>query len=191
MIHHRKQRKGRFSSLGFLWLFSFGALIACWEPIFSGELYDPKPAPEFEAKTLEGGNLSLKDFKGKVVLLEFWRRECSPCMQSMAEVEALEAKASKDELVILGINCDKEPHVLKNFLRRKKVDWPQIHAYSQTENPIELFEIEDLPAFCIIDPEGSVIYRGSKVKFSQVREVLAPWLSFDVLSLKSEGEGLE
>lgn len=191
MVHRRKHGMKGFLSPSFRWLLVLGGLTGCWGPVFSGEVYDPKPAPEFEAKTLEGDNLSLKEFKGKVVLLEFWRRECSPCMQSMADVEALEAKASKDELVILGINCDKEPHVLKNFLRRKKVDWPQIHAYSQTENPIELFEIEDLPAFCIIDPEGSVIYRGSKVKFSQVKEVLAPWLSLDVLSLPSAEAELE
>lgn len=191
MSHFHFFRQGRPMSLGILFVLVLGAVHYDLRAAFSGEIFDPEPAPAFQAKTLDGAALSLEDFKGKVVLLEFWRRECSPCMQSMAGVEALEAKASKEELVILGINCDKEPHVLKNFLCRKKVGWPQIHAYSQKENPIDLFEIQDLPAFCIIDPEGSVIYRGSKVKFTQVIEVLAPWLSFDVLSLTSAEAGSE
>lgn len=65
-----------------------------------------KAAPLFEIRTLEGNNLSLSDFRGKVVLIEFWATWCPPCKASIPEIEALKKKFNDNDLVVLGINLD-------------------------------------------------------------------------------------
>jgi len=151
----------------------------------AGEIFDPKPAPVFKANTVDETTLELKDLKGKMVLLEFWRRECSDCVLTMEKLVELRKEIPKEQLAIIGINCDEDIAMARNFLRRKPADWPQIHALSQEVNPIDLYQVKDLPAFCVIDAEGNLIFRGERVKLEEIREILNPRLP-DLSSVQSE-----
>ncbi len=158
-------------------IFVMTACNSSFQPAIAGEIFDPKPAPQFKAKTLEDETLELKELKGKIILLEFWRRECSDCMVTMDKLVEIRKEISKDQLVIIGINCDVDVTLAENFLRRKPAEWPQIHARSQEKNLIDLYKVKDLPAFCLIDAEGRLFYRGERVKIDEIMKIVAPHLS--------------
>jgi thiol-disulfide isomerase/thioredoxin len=63
-------------------------------------------APLFKVQTLEGSYFSLSEFRGKVVLIEFWATWCPPCKASIPEIEALKKRFNDNDLVVLGINLD-------------------------------------------------------------------------------------
>ena len=159
--------------------FSIFAVAALQLSLQAGEIFDPKPAPAFKVKTLDDKEIDLKKLKGQLVLLEFWRRECSECMLTMEKLVELRKEIPKEQLTIIGINCDEDITLATNYLRRKPADWPQIHARSQEKfDLIDLYSVEDLPAFCIIDEDGDLVYCGQRVKVEDVKEILAPRLPF-------------
>ncbi len=146
-------------------------------PTSAGEIFDPKPAPPFKAKTLDEQEIDLKKFHGKLVLLEFWRRDCSDCVLTMEKLIDLRKQVPEEQLVMIGINCDEDVTLARNFLRRKPTEWPQIHAHSQDVGLSDLYKVENLPAFCLIDGEGNLIYRGERAKVEDLEDIISPRLS--------------
>ncbi|MBV8208298.1 MAG: TlpA family protein disulfide reductase, partial [Acidobacteria bacterium] len=66
---------------------------------------DPDPAPDFKAKDLNGQNLSLEAYRGKVVLLNFWATWCGPCRAEISSLIRIQ-ESYKDRLQIIGMNVD-------------------------------------------------------------------------------------
>jgi peroxiredoxin len=69
-----------------------------------------RQAPDFELPTLDGGTLRLSDYRGQVVILNFWTRTCPPCRQEMPDLAALaEAGTERGDFVVLTVNTDDSP----------------------------------------------------------------------------------
>ncbi len=85
-----------------------------------------KPAPEFTLQDISGDRISLSDFRGKVVLVEFWATWCPPCRLSVPELQHLQKEFSGKDLVILGISMDNGDDVrerLKEFINEYNVSY--------------------------------------------------------------------
>jgi thiol-disulfide isomerase/thioredoxin len=121
------------------------------------------PAPVFAAKTLDGQPADLSSLRGRVVLLDFWRKTCGPCLRAMPKVETLHKQFNQTQLVILGVNCDERESIARSFLQSNPHSWPNIHARSQSANPISLYGISLLPTFVVIDQVGNIQYKGSSI----------------------------
>ena len=67
---------------------------------------EPKPAPDFSLKDLDGKQVSLSDFRGKVVMLIFWTTWCGPCRAELKALQALEDRYGKDGAVLLAVSVD-------------------------------------------------------------------------------------
>ncbi|MCA9436326.1 MAG: TlpA family protein disulfide reductase [Candidatus Omnitrophica bacterium] len=171
MSLHRQVVRSSSALLGLTLVFAVGVFHS-----YAGEIFNPKPAPAFKAKTLKGSDLDIRKLKGHLILLEFWRRECSDCMLTMEKLVQLRKDIPEEQLTMIGINCDEDKTVPINFLRRKPANWPQIHAGSQETDLTHLYEVEDLPAFCVIDPDGNLIYRAERGNVDDLVEILAPRL---------------
>jgi thiol-disulfide isomerase/thioredoxin len=72
-------------------------------------------APNFELKNPAGKSLSLKDFRGKVVFLNFWATWCPPCIEEMPAMEKLHQELEKDGLVMLAVNFQEGLERVKEF----------------------------------------------------------------------------
>ena len=68
----------------------------------------PRPAPEKLGAKLTGGNTTLADYRGTVLLVDFWATWCAPCVKAMPEVQKLHDQFAKKGFVAIGISIDEE-----------------------------------------------------------------------------------
>lgn len=89
-----------------------------------GNLSDHPPAPEFTLPTPEGQSLSLSEYRGKVVLLDFWATWCEPCRDEIPRFVALQEKYRDQGLQIIGASMDDGPDPVRDFDRQFKMNYP-------------------------------------------------------------------
>jgi peroxiredoxin len=107
----------------------------------------------FTLTDLTGKNWTLRDLRGKVVLVNFWATWCPPCRKEMPDLETLYRRFGPQGLVILGIS-DEEAAKVKPFIAHEKVTYPVLLDPGRKVN--ELFQIEGIPKTFIYDREGKI-----------------------------------
>ncbi|MCS7079677.1 MAG: TlpA family protein disulfide reductase [Chloracidobacterium sp.] len=134
------------------------------EPLYHPALKkggDPLP---IEATDMEGKAVSLKDYQGKVVLLNFWATWCGPCIAKFPFMTALEEKFGTQGFVVLGVACDEETEVekVRAALKKHNVAWRNIlHTRTEDGTPIaERYRVKGLPFLILIGRDGKIIEVG-------------------------------
>jgi thiol-disulfide isomerase/thioredoxin len=117
------------------------------------------PGPEFTLSTLEGTKTSLSDFKGKVVLLDFWATWCVPCRESTSLIERLDSAFSSKGLVTLAIDYGEEPAVVKGYLVHNPSSLRDL--VDPDEKVADLYKVSSVPTFILISKNGKVTYISS------------------------------
>lgn len=150
-------------------------LAACLAPAVQDE---SGPAPAFELKDLNGKVLTLSQFKGKVLVLNFWATWCPPCRAEIPDFVAT-YNARKDEgLAIIGISVDQiAPAALIKFVQANKMTFPV--AFSTDKIVDDYRPGEYIPATIVIDKKGNIRSRHVGAIDQEVLESL-------FLKLKSE-----
>src|SRR5471030_2911287 len=118
---------------------------------------DPKPAPAFAVRDLDGREISPASLRGKVVLLNFWATWCPPCRAEIPDLVALQEKY-KDTLQIIGISED-EGGVdgVKRFAAEHRINYPVGMTTPEIE---KMFPgISALPTSFIIDRESRIVQK--------------------------------
>ncbi len=120
------------------------------------------PAPDFSAKDLQGRPVSLKSYRGKVVVLDFWASWCDPCIRLIPDLKALHRDFAEEAFVLIGVNSDDSENTLRAAIKTFGVDWPQVWDASGEHDPLGLkYGIYGIPATVIIDKEGRIFKRWS------------------------------
>ena len=116
-------------------------------------------APSFSVVTLDHELLDLEALKGKVVLLDFWGTWCPPCVAAVPSLRSLQKRHTKDPFVILSVSSDTDEAVIRAFIDKNQMVWPQYwdrdHKVQQT------FDIRAFPTYILIDDEGVLRFRTS------------------------------
>ncbi|MFY7951601.1 MAG: redoxin domain-containing protein [Armatimonadaceae bacterium] len=116
----------------------------------------PRPAPALDTTDLSGKKVTLADFRGKVVLLDFWATWCKPCVASMPALSRIAARWKDQGLEVVGVSVDQEPAKVAPFLKKKPVpytillDNPKAPSYGT-------FRVKVLPSVFLIDREGNIV----------------------------------
>ncbi|MBI3653092.1 MAG: TlpA family protein disulfide reductase [Acidobacteria bacterium] len=112
-------------------------------------------APAFALKDAKGKTVRLADFKGKVVLINFWATWCAPCQKEMPELVKLQKKYAAQGLQILGVTYEAEkPAVLNRLAQKFKINYPFLLG---TEELAQQYHVEDaLPTTIIVDRNGNI-----------------------------------
>ncbi len=108
----------------------------------------------FTLTDLSGKAWTLKDLRGKVVLVNFWATWCPPCRKEMPDLETLYRRFGPQGLVILGIS-DEDTAKIKPFIAQQKVTYPVLLDPGRKVN--ELFQIEGIPKTFIYDRDGKIV----------------------------------
>ncbi|MFC1493888.1 TlpA family protein disulfide reductase [Thermodesulfobacteriota bacterium] len=119
-----------------------------------------KDAPDFTLKSLTGEKISLKDFKGNIVLVDFWATWCGPCLMSIPELVRLQDKYRGRGVVILGISLDDPAEVdnaqLQRFTEKYKMNY-YVMRDDKDVMRIYLGDSAPIPTMCIINQDGKIV----------------------------------
>lgn len=133
--------------------------------IRSANLKEGSPAPDISGRTPDGKELSLSDFKGKYVFIDFWASWCAPCRREIPFLkEALAYSGNSDNLVVLSYSIDNEMDdwvncIAKNQLTHK--NWVHISTLKGwNSDGIKFFSVKGVPFTALIDPDGNVVEFG-------------------------------
>jgi len=118
---------------------------------------DPDPAPELKTKDLDGKELSLDAYKGKVVLLNFWATWCGPCRAEIPSLIRMQ-EAYKDRLQIIGMDVDDDDEErLRAFVKSEGINYP----VARTSDAVRLAYggIAALPTVFVINRDSKVVQK--------------------------------
>lgn len=112
------------------------------------------PAPAVSFQDASGKTVTLKDFRGKAVLMNFWATWCGPCRQEMPSLDKLYQKFSGRDFVVLGVSVDEDGwSSINEFLKVIPVSFPIV--LDQGEG-IDKYEVYRIPETYLIDAEGKI-----------------------------------
>jgi peroxiredoxin len=131
-------------------------------------------APAFTLTDLSGKSVSLSDFRGKVVVLDFWATWCPPCRREIPDFIDLQKKFGSQGLEIVGIALD-EPDKVQAFARQNGMNYPVL--LGSDEISMKYGGIEGIPTTFIIDKSGRIVNRFEGFQPREVFETeIKKWL---------------
>jgi peroxiredoxin len=125
------------------------------------------PAPDFTLKSNAGENLKLSEFRGDVVMINFWASWCGPCRQEMPLLDELYNNYKPLGFTILGVNVEEDSDKAKAVLKDIPVNFPVLF---DTQNTVSrLYNVVAMPSTVLVDREGKVRYlhKGYKPGYEQ------------------------
>lgn len=114
------------------------------------------PAPVWDLQGLDGKSVHSDDFKGKIVILDFWATWCQPCRAEISGFIDLQKKYQAEGLVVVGISVDQaDSGTVKSFVQKEGINYPVVLADSKVVTAYG--GIEAVPTTFIIDRGGRVV----------------------------------
>ena len=130
----------------------------------------------FDVTSITGHKISPEQYKGKVLLLDFWATWCAPCKHEMPSVKKVYGKYKDKGFEIVGISLDKSRGDLDRYLSANNIQWPQYFDGKYWQNEIAVkYGVQSIPATFLIDKKGKIRYkslRGNQLEVA-VKELLA------------------
>ena len=140
----------------FLKLFNILALLILFSVSATAQVKEGENAPNFTLKNLDGKEISLNQFRGKHVLINFWATWCGPCKIEMPSLEALYERFKDRNFVLLAISNDMfGANIVKPFVKAHNINFPVL--LDQRLKVSNAFGVVSLPTTFMIDPQGKII----------------------------------
>lgn len=115
-------------------------------------------APDFTLNSLEGEAVSLSDFKGKKILVNFWATWCPPCKKEMPAIQQFTEEAGED-MVALAVNIDPENDAIA-FANEHKLTFPILLDHQNVDKPIsDQYQVLAIPTTFFIDSNGNIQHK--------------------------------
>src|SRR5215467_9482389 len=130
---------------------------------------NPDPAPAFKVDMLDGKPLSVADYQGKVILLNFWATWCGPCRAEIPDLVELQNKY-KEQLQIIGLVVDDDDQeAIRKFAARFRINYPVAIATDELRS--KYGGIPALPTSFVLDGEGRVVQKHEGLRDPVLYEV--------------------
>jgi thiol-disulfide isomerase/thioredoxin len=119
---------------------------------------DAAPTPDFTLTDPDGKKVSLKDFRGKTIFLNFWATWCEPCREEMPAMEKLYQEHRNNNFVVLAVNVKDRRQEALAFVKELKLTYPI--AFDPNGDVASLYGAWGLPTTYLIGPKGEGLARG-------------------------------
>ncbi len=131
-------------------------------------------APDFSMPTPEGDTVSLSDYRGGYVLIDFWAAWCKPCREENPNIVAAYNKFHEDGFEILGVSLDRKREDWLKAIEDDNLEWTQVSELQYWQSPIvQEYKISGIPFSLLIGPDGKIVaknLRGEKLH-SKLKEI--------------------
>jgi peroxiredoxin len=131
------------------------ALTKMYEKI--GSMASGKFAPDFSLKDLEGKKVSLADFKGKIVYIDFWASWCKPCIKEFPAAKKLKEKFKDKDVVFLYIDIDASEKDWKEGVKEHLLEGVNLYAGAKSE-VAKAYNVSGIPAYFLVDKQGKIYH---------------------------------
>jgi peroxiredoxin len=130
---------------------------------------------DFTVKDMHGADVRLADYKGKVILLNYWATWCGPCKVEIPDLVALQEQYRDQGLVVLGVSQDDDPETLRGFAGKWKMNYPVLVGRDKPDLLDAQGALWGLPTSYLIGRDGSICTRhlGPATKADFEREIKA------------------
>lgn len=137
-------------------LAALACLFACTAQAADLKLWTGNPPPAFALNDLDGRAHRLADYRGRVVLINFWATWCGPCRDEMPSIQRLKQKLADRPFVVLAVNLDEPESRIRKFLEEVKVD---LTVLLDPERKVaRAWGARILPASFVVGADGKVRY---------------------------------
>ncbi len=138
-------------------------------------VYDnPSPAPDFELANFDGSTFRLSDYRGQIVVLNFWASWCEPCLNEMPMLDQAAAEFADSDVVVVGVNVLDTHEAAAAFLDRINVSYPVIEDDNSTSLAVE-YGVTGVPETYVVNADGEIetYFWGEFKNIGQIREMVA------------------
>jgi peroxiredoxin len=160
----RRTKKQPWWNAPLFWLGIGTALIVAGVVVLSGSLTGSAAAantssgdlaPDFELMALDQSSLSLSDYRGQYVLVNFWATWCPPCRAELPDLVAFYEDHADEGFMLIGVNERESAATVQGFLASQNLDFPvALDVNGTLMNP---YAVSGLPSSFLIDPEGRIV----------------------------------
>ncbi|MDX2196337.1 MAG: TlpA disulfide reductase family protein [Cytophagales bacterium] len=118
-------------------------------------------APDFTLATYDGRQISLSDYRGKYLLLDFWASWCPPCRAQNPDLVILYNKYKSKNFDILSVSLDNDRDKWKNAVQHDGLSWTQVSDLNEWDSKVaQLYGVEAIPHTILIDTHGKILAKG-------------------------------
>ena len=136
-------------------------------------LLDERPeAPAFTLKDTEGKSVSLSDYRGRVVVINFWATWCPSCRKEMPSLNRGAAWLKKYGVELIAINVGEKPERVMKYLQQETIDFPIL--LDQDTEVANRWDAMRLPITYVVDKEGRLVFRALGSREWDAPELLVP-----------------
>jgi len=119
-----------------------------------GAILPGQPAPAWTLPDINGKEVSLSDFKGKYVYIDFWATWCGPCLGEIPDYKQLVKDYTGRNVVFISISVDRDKPKWEEMVNKEKFEWVQLHDANKMNDD---YLVRYIPSFIFIDAEGKII----------------------------------
>lgn len=139
----------------------FITLLFVSSTVFSAEkprlLEEPIPAPSFTLQDIDGNTHRLEDYRGQVVVVNFWATWCPPCREEMPSMERAWSELQKHNIAMLAINVGEDVDTIFTFTGNYPVTFPLL--MDRDSKVINEWPVRGLPTTYVLDKQGRIVYQ--------------------------------
>lgn len=126
--------------------------------LLTSSLAPGSPAPDFTCLDTEGKEVSLSDFRGKIVYMDIWATWCGPCRSEIPHAEKLGDEMRNEDVVFLCVSIDGDENAWKEFVKKKNMHGVHVLSEGEFNSPVSTrYGVTGIPHYILIDREGKIV----------------------------------
>jgi thiol-disulfide isomerase/thioredoxin len=118
-----------------------------------------KTSPEVVSHNLDDKEVKLSDYRGKILILDFWATWCGPCRQMIPHSRQLVEKMKDKPVALVSVSCDAEKETLTKFIEKEPMPWTHWWEGVKSDSVLNVWNIQGIPTVYVIDPKGVIRYK--------------------------------